>query len=53
MSEAVVLFDLITAAQLAVQYPFLSKLNFRLVSILEENEVDLEMQNLLGKLGAT
>ena len=41
------------AAQLAVQYPFLIKLNLKLVSILEENEVDLNMQNWLGEFGAT
>ena len=41
------------AAQLAAQYPFLSALNLRRLSILEENEVDLEMQNLLGEFGDT
>ena len=40
------------AAQLAAQYPFLSKLKLGLASILEENEVDLELHNLLGKFGA-
>ena len=47
------IFDLIMAAQLATQYAFLSKLNLWLVSILEDNEVHLEMQNLLGEFGAT
>ena len=41
------------ADQIAARYPFLSKLNLRLRSILEENEVDLEMQNLLGEFEAT
>ena len=41
------------AVQLALQYPFLGKLDLSLLSILEENEVDLEMENLLGEFGAT
>ena len=37
----------------AVQFPVISKINMRLLSILDKNDVDQRMQSPLGKFGAT